>query len=309
MNDNKMKRFEVAVYGLIIMFACILILLGRYVWQTGILNSLLLNLSTELLGAGVLFFVIQKFFSIGESSSGGHFEKITADLAEKGATIKNSSEMLQKILDDTLRIRNAITPIDGIRLNASLNDIRAGVSETQLQKITLEQQSAMLYQSLKEIEKIKNSAILSDGAFVLEAISNIRKTLGTIEGDIVSLTKKITTEVEHQQDELLKRIERKFNDSAVMSHDNLRDAIKKELASFAQHPESQNITAERLANMVVQSIMTMGMFQRDSIKTESEKAFSTVLSNIMQSMENLSGKVEEVQNTALSLAVLPPRRD
>lgn len=59
---NFFKRFGWAVYILLLALALILLGLSHYVYQQGDSHDLLLNLSSELLGVGIVFFIVDQFF-------------------------------------------------------------------------------------------------------------------------------------------------------------------------------------------------------------------------------------------------------
>lgn len=84
MDKRKLKRYEIAVYGLLIAFAVILGLVGDRVSQDTI-KAIIVNLSSELLAVGILFFIINRVFLL--SGDDGLLDKL---LHEISRTIKSS---------------------------------------------------------------------------------------------------------------------------------------------------------------------------------------------------------------------------
>jgi Skp family chaperone for outer membrane proteins len=208
MNKSKIQRYELAVYLLIGLLALVLFLVGTFVITSGTLNGIILNLSSELLGVALIFFIVNRIFLLdGDDNS-------------------NQERILNRLSTE---------------------------------------------------------------------IGNIRKSLTNINKDITELTKKITTEIDKRQKQLLRAVENKFATETFKSHENLRQAIERELNSLASQHGSQSSTVERLVSLVEQSIQTMGSFQRLTIEEESKKMFAELLQNINQPTEELSNEVENLR--------------
>ncbi|WP_334986689.1 hypothetical protein [Nostoc sp.] len=83
MDKRKLKRYELAVYCLLLALSIILGFIGDQISQETI-KSITINLASELLAVGILFFFINRIFFLGEDSS------LTNKILDEIATIKNS---------------------------------------------------------------------------------------------------------------------------------------------------------------------------------------------------------------------------
>jgi hypothetical protein len=67
MAANRLKRYEMLVYLLLIAIAVIFAFIGNGV-PAGTINSILINVSSELIAAGFLFFLVNRFLLVDEGA-------------------------------------------------------------------------------------------------------------------------------------------------------------------------------------------------------------------------------------------------
>lgn len=226
MNRNTLRHYEFLIYFCIGLFSTILFFLGTYVVTVGTFSSLILNLSSEFLGAAMIFFIVNRMTPYNENSD-----------EDK---VSDSVERIHQLL-----ITRDNSPADNTKLS-------------------------------NDIEKIHQS------------LTNINQ-------DITKLTRKITSEIDKQQGQLLKVVSDKFSEETQKSNQSLRKAIEEELKSSLSQQGSQNQTVERLVELIGDSIKTMGSFHRLAIEEESRKMFADMLQNIGTPAENLSSEVKVLQ--------------
>jgi hypothetical protein len=89
MTVNKLKRYEMLVYLFLISIAVILAFIGNGV-PAGTINSILVNVSSELIAAGFLFFLVNRFLLVDEGA--GELEEIRASLD----VIRGDAERLRR---------------------------------------------------------------------------------------------------------------------------------------------------------------------------------------------------------------------
>jgi hypothetical protein len=92
-DKRKLKRYEVAVYGLLLAFSIILGLIGDRISQETI-KAITINLASELLAVGVLFFIINRVFLLGDD--GGLTNKILNEINTIKSSFHKEFEQEQK---------------------------------------------------------------------------------------------------------------------------------------------------------------------------------------------------------------------
>jgi uncharacterized ion transporter superfamily protein YfcC len=100
MDKRKLKRYEIAVYGLLLAFAVILGLIGDRISQDTI-KAIIVNLSSELLAVGILFFIINRIFLLSDDN--GLLNKL---LYEVNNTIESSLNTELQLEKKTSRANN-----------------------------------------------------------------------------------------------------------------------------------------------------------------------------------------------------------
>lgn len=106
-----LKRYTLAVYLLLATVSIILILVSlNYFVENSPLQSLLLNLGTEIAGAVLIFTIVNRVFALGEKDDGGELRLLRQEIQEQfnpfsAADEKNSSSVfLQNNLPHASRI-------------------------------------------------------------------------------------------------------------------------------------------------------------------------------------------------------------
>jgi hypothetical protein len=92
MNKRKLKRYEIAVYGLLLAFAIILGLIGDRISQETI-KAITVNLASELLAVGILFFIINRVFLLDD---GGSLDKVLDEISTIKSSLHRELELEQK---------------------------------------------------------------------------------------------------------------------------------------------------------------------------------------------------------------------
>jgi hypothetical protein len=81
-DKRKLKRYEIAVYGLLLALAIILGFIGDRISQETI-KAITVNLASELLAVGVLFFIINRLFLLDDGD-------LSSKILDEISTIKSS---------------------------------------------------------------------------------------------------------------------------------------------------------------------------------------------------------------------------
>ncbi len=97
MTVNKLKRYEMLVYLFLITIAVVLAFIGNEV-PAGTINSILVNVSSELIAAGFLFFLVNRFLLVDEGA--GDLEEIKASLA----VVRGDAERLERRRHQRVRV-------------------------------------------------------------------------------------------------------------------------------------------------------------------------------------------------------------
>lgn len=217
MKKKLLKRYELLLYFCIGLLAAILFFLGSYVITTGVINGIILNLCSELLGVAIIFFIVNRMFGIDDEQ-----DELNKD------------------------------------------------------------------EFYKDFERILQDKLYEDLEIMRESLTNINQ-------DITDLTKKITSEIDKKQELLLEILSKKFSEETHKSHENLRKAIEDELQRSFRQPINQSQTVDRLLELTIHSIETMGSFQRSAIEADSRRIFADMLDKIGKPAENLSTEVKILQ--------------
>jgi hypothetical protein len=97
MDANRLKRYEMLVYLFLIAIAVIFALIGNGV-PAGTINSILINVSSELIAAGFLFFLVNRFLLVDEGA--GSLEEIRQSLE----VLRADAERQQRRRDQQVKV-------------------------------------------------------------------------------------------------------------------------------------------------------------------------------------------------------------
>ena len=100
MDRVKVKRYELAVYVLLLFFAIILAF-ASHLLNIEPLSSILLNLVSELLAVAILFFVVNRFFMIN-SDDDRRIDNVLKEVRTIKSYLKNDLELKQKKLEQKI---------------------------------------------------------------------------------------------------------------------------------------------------------------------------------------------------------------
>jgi hypothetical protein len=98
---DKPKRYETAVYLILILLAIILGFTGNWLTVEPI-KSITLSLVSELLGFAILFFIVNRFFRLDEDRETSN--QILAEITEIKRSLQNRLELEQKRQDQKIKV-------------------------------------------------------------------------------------------------------------------------------------------------------------------------------------------------------------
>lgn len=286
MDRQRLQRYELAVYLILVCLAALLAIIGNSIPQET-LKAITINLASELLAVGVLFFIVKQIFLIGEEDN---FTELKGDLK----TLENLGLDLGRVEAENKAELNKIA--ECLR-KLEQGNIRADSGNREaLRKIA------------NDISRLGSLVSTNDPNKVLEQLSKIRPDLQDVSRNTSELVSQVTKEVDVRQKELLASIERRFSDEVSKSHGILAKAIERELNSFANQPNAKDLILERLVSLVDNAMGKMGDFQRTSIREESKTAFSNIERSIRKPISDIAMEVQEIKKRVDQLA-LPPAKD
>ncbi|MBE9182966.1 hypothetical protein IQ268_30995 [Oculatella sp. LEGE 06141] len=102
MDKIRIKKYKSAVYTSLVFASVVLAFLGNYIFTQETLKAIVINLASELLAVGILFFIVDLIFSIGEDENSVFDEIATIKeeiVTQQGLTIKAQSERLDRAFD------------------------------------------------------------------------------------------------------------------------------------------------------------------------------------------------------------------
>lgn len=228
MDNLNLRRYELAVYLLLVLLAAVLAFLGNYHVSHETVKSIVINLASELLAVGVLFFIVNRLFLLGENNDAS-----------------------TKILD--------------------------------------------------ELSTIKNAAILKDSVEIVEKLSSIQGTLGKMDDNISSLTRKIVSEIDAKQSDLLHKIEDRFTTEINRSHSRLHRAIEQELRRSGLAGD-QSATVSQLTALFVSVLQTVGQAQIGNVQQEFKRMIEDIATDVNKPVQQLSKDIVDIR---LQLQSLP----
>lgn len=91
-DKRKLRQYEIVVYIALFLFAVILGFIGHHT-TAETLKSILLNLTSEFLAVALLFFIINRFFLLGDSGHKPEEQKITVILNHGAKKLELPVEM------------------------------------------------------------------------------------------------------------------------------------------------------------------------------------------------------------------------
>lgn len=162
MDNNRKQRYVLAVYIIIALIAIILYLLSEFYIENGNVHDLIINLSSELIGVVIIFFIVNQLFFIDfDGDVTTRFEKVISDLEKRFAVICTESQSLER-LDFPKKLTTAksfdLMAIDAsnllvYHLNELIHAAENGVSIRIILTDTYSQSAELLQERIHRVDK------------------------------------------------------------------------------------------------------------------------------------------------------------
>ncbi len=164
-------------------------------------------------------------------------------------------------------------------------------------------------QDLKNIDK--NIAIIQKANDVAtyirlnKEIGELHNSIYRLNGDVNGLPQKILSDFRTEQHIFLGRVNEKFNEKVLESQSTLEQHIRKELANFLPTANQQDKLVERLSELTKFVVISMGIFQRETIAIESEDVLTRTERKINNAVSPVSEVLDGVDKQVKQLSQLP----
>lgn len=295
MDKRKLQRYEIAVYFILVCLAALLAIFSNSISQETV-KAITINLASELLAVGFLFFILKQIFLLSEDDNIAELKRELKKLENLGLSsgaieAENRSE-LKRILD-------CLAKLESINLSSGAIEAR---NRDDLQKIVND------ITNLAFLLSVNDQVSVNDQKAVLAQLITIRSHLQDVSENTSNLVSQVAKEVGKRQKELLSAVEKRFSDEILKSRSILTTAIERELTSLAKQPNTKDNVLDRLVNLVEQAMGKMGDFQRTSIREESKVAFSNIEKSISKPINDIASEVQEIKKRVDQLA-LPPSKE
>ena len=151
MDKRLLNRYEVAIYLLLIFLAAILGFVGNYLISQETAKAITINLASDLLGVGILFFILNRLFQLGDRGDAPSFANIKEQIGitrkmvmrqgnQFGGTLNLMASEIEKLKDSSGKnsiileaIKAESTLADRIQERIEINE-RLKILSSQLQK-------------------------------------------------------------------------------------------------------------------------------------------------------------------------------
>lgn len=129
MDNRKLKRYELTVYIVLLLIAALLAVSSNAIPQDTI-KSITINLASEFLAVGVLFFIIKRFFLLGDDDEiRDDLKKLeNLGLSLGQAEIENKNE-LKKISKEIEQVASILNVNDQAKVLEHLRNIRSDLQD------------------------------------------------------------------------------------------------------------------------------------------------------------------------------------
>ncbi len=127
MDKQKLKRYEIAIYMLLVFLAAILGFVGNYLISQETLKAITVNLASELLAVGIIFFILNRIFLLGDDASSDKLQEhvsVTRRIAIKlGDRFENGLDL---IVSEIMKMKGSVDKnsvvLDAIKTESTLAD-------------------------------------------------------------------------------------------------------------------------------------------------------------------------------------------
>ncbi|MBW4518087.1 MAG: hypothetical protein KME11_23065 [Timaviella obliquedivisa GSE-PSE-MK23-08B] len=224
MDKLKLKRYELAVYLLLLLLSAVIAFTGHYLIAQETIKSIAINLASELLAVGVLFFIVNRIFLLDDNNRDDNSTEIIHEInTAKNLTVQH----------------NSVAQKQGDRVEQALNFLVSRI----------ERVSNSSEENSKILESIRSESALADK--VQERIQ-INERLSTLSDQLKS-TESLLTAKEQERIQTSKRLNEEF---AVLSQQvkNLEATLTKTFTDVGEQLKAkQELLITDLRNTVSSS--------------------------------------------------------
>lgn len=297
MNKIKMQRYETVIYIALFLLAIILMLVGNYIIIDGTTKAVFINLSSELLAVGILFFILKRLFLLGDDTSSNRTEEymsITRRIFEK-----QSKEHLQGI-DLTIKEINKIKEssdrnsliLDAIRAESSLADKINERMEINDKLTNLSAQLKITESLLSEKERDQKRT----SEWLSEKVSALTEKIISLEFALNKNITEVGTELKNKQEMAIDNFRKTISSSEAAS--KLSSEVNRNLPALirpsnpAQMEKMQDALSEAISKKVVGSYMGKVSETLNQLGNTLTESYDTVASS---RKEQLIAELNEIK--------------
>jgi len=288
MDKRKLKRYEMSVYLLLVLLAVVLSFLSNLVAQETI-KAITINLASELLAVGVIFFIINRIFLLDEDDGrdrtstqilkeissaksatnqhnsiikeqGNRLEQALNFLVSRIERISNSSEDNSKVLE---AIRSESTLADKVQERIQINDRLTTLSDQ------LRNTESLLAEKDRERAQV-NEKLNEQFLVISQQVKNLETTLTKTFADVGE-------QLKVKQELLIKDVRDTISSS--QTKDNISAEVKRNLPVLMRPNVSPRIknseaVSNALTNKIVDAYTREVSVTLDSLRSELSNSYN-----------------------------------
>jgi len=282
MNKIKLQRYETAIYITLFLLAIVLGLVGNFIIADSTVKAVIINLSSELLAVGILFFILKRLFLLGDDIPPNRIEEymsMTRRIVEK-----QNKEYVQGV-DLTIREINKIKEssdrnsiiLDAIRAESSLADKineRIEIND-KLTNLSAQLKSTETLLSEKERDQKRTSEWLS------EKVSSLTEKIISLELALNKNIYDVGNELKNRQEKVIDNFRKTISSNTAVS--NVSSEVNRNLPALIR--SNDPIQTEKI---------------KEVYEAISKKIVGSYVGKVTESLDQLGNTLTESYDTVAS---------
>lgn len=316
MDKLKLKRYELAIYLLLILLSAVIAFIGHYLISQETIKSIAINLASELLAVGVLFFILNRIFLLDDDDKNNNSVEIINEInVAKNSTIQHHSlvqkqgdrieQALNFLVSRIERVSNSSEEnskiLEAIRSESALADKvqeRIQINE-RLSTLSDQLKSTESLLTTKEQERVQTSKRLNE-EFVLLA-----QQMKNLEATLTKTFTDVGEQLKVKQELLIRDLRDTVSSSETKSH--ISAEVKRNLPvlvrqNTAAQPENPEAVSNALTNKIVDTYSRELSGTLDNLRSElsasyDEAAYSRVR-QLLNEIERIKQQLRDLGQEA-----------
>lgn len=133
----------------------------------------------------------------------------------------------------------------------------------------------------------------------------MREAVESLRDDLRHLTQRVLEDVRQRQGRLMEAVQEEFVGRVEESQSAVGEAVAREIMAIVA-PEAQDRTRERLQDLYLHAMRSVGLYQRSSIEAAFKRNIEELEATLRSEVSEVAGQVEELGRRFDTLPALPP---